>query len=303
VLGGGDVAIDVACTALRLGADEVNIACLESRDKMPAHRREIEAAEAEGITIYPEHAFKAVLHQDERIVGVECLDVAFMEFDEEGHLTLETHGDSEQIIPCDMVIFAVGQVPDIDFLSTSGEVAVTARGFISVDPVTLATGRPGVLAGGDVIPGCGMAAEALGLGKRGALSIDAYLNGESFAPQEEPQVVTHQELNINYYYPSERHELPHLSAAERSRDFREINYSGYEGPTAQSEASRCFSCGDCFKCDNCWVFCPDMAVIRLNGGQGYRFEYPYCKGCGICAQECPCNSIDMIPDENAEVGT
>jgi 2-oxoacid:acceptor oxidoreductase delta subunit (pyruvate/2-ketoisovalerate family) len=264
---------------------------------MPAHQWKVEAAEAEGVVIHPEHAIRAILRQGEQLLGVECKDVSFMEFSQNGCLTLETRTGSDHTIPCETVIFAIGQVPDASFLAVSGEMTLTARGLISVDSVTLASGRPGVFAGGDAVPGCRTAAEALRFGKRAALSIDVYLSGESATTPEEQQPVAYQELNVSYFGPSERMELPHLSATERKRVFREVSYSGYDEPAARSEASRCFSCGECFRCDNCWIFCPDMAVIRHQGNQGYRFEYSYCKGCGICVRECPSSSIEMTPDE------
>lgn len=302
VVGGGNVAIDVARTALRLGAASVALACLESRDSMPAHRWEIEAAEAEGVTIYPDRAVRAIVHHGEEIVGAECSAVTFVSFSEDGNLTLETRAGSEHVLPCKTAIFAVGQVPDVDFLSKSGDVLMTSQGFISVDPVTLMTSRPGVFAGGDVIPGCGTAAEALGLGKRAASSIDAYLNGGSFAPQEMLPVAGYESLNIQYHQPSERNELPQLPPSQRTGEFGEVNYLTYGISTARAEAGRCLSCGDCSRCDNCWVFCPDMAVLKLPGSDRYRVEYTYCKGCGICAQECSCGVLEMIPEEQAEEG-
>lgn len=300
VVGGGNVAVDVARTALRLGAGGVALACLESRDSMPAHRWEIEAAEAEGIIVYPDRAVGAILHHSEVISGAECLDVTYMSFDENGNLALETRAGSEHVLPCESVIFAVGQVPDIDFLPKSDDLLVDSQGFISVDPVSLMTSRPGVFAGGDVIPGCGTAAEALGLGKRAALSIDAYLNDEPFAPREKVPVASYEELNIFYHQPSERNEMPQVPPSERIGDFTEVNSLTYDVPTARAEAGRCLSCGDCSECDNCWIFCPDMAVLKLQGSERYRVEYTYCKGCGICAQECPCGVVEMVAEDKAD---
>lgn len=293
VLGGGNVAIDVGRTALRLGADEVHIACVESRDVMPAHPREVEAAEAEGVTLHPARTFTEIIHHGEKVLGVRCLDVTAMEFDQEGNLTVETRAGSDHVLPCDMVIWAIGQVPNLGRLANSSAVELTGKGTITVDTLTLATSLRGVFAGGDAIPDCGMAARALGHGRRGALSIDAYLRGEAFVPPEEGETVTYEELSVNYYQSSARNRLPETSGAQRKREFSEIRHSGYDEVTAQSEAKRCFSCGKCLQCDNCWVFCPDMAVKRDGQDGGYTFEDTYCKGCGICAHECPCGCIEM----------
>jgi len=176
VLGGGDVAIDVARTAVRLGAKRVEMACLESREEMPAYPWEIEAAEAEGVIIHPCRAFKEIVHTKGRITGVQCLDVTFMEFDEDGHLTLETCPGSEHLLPCDTVIFAIGQDPDLGFLD--GELQITSRRTIAVDPETLATGKPGVFAGGDVVTGTAFVVDAIAAGQRAARSIDRHLRGE-----------------------------------------------------------------------------------------------------------------------------
>jgi 2-oxoacid:acceptor oxidoreductase delta subunit (pyruvate/2-ketoisovalerate family) len=299
VVGGGNVAIDVARTALRLGAPSVALTCLESRDSMPAHAWEIEAAEAEGITIYPDCAVGAILRRGEEISGAECLEVTYMAFDEDGNLSLETRPNSDHLLPCETVIFAIGQVPDIDSLRMSDDVLLNSQGFISVDPTTLMTTRPGVFAGGDVIPGSATAAEALGSGKRAALNIDAFLNGQPLATQQEVAVASYEEMNHFYYQPIQRNEIPQAPPSQRIGDFREVNSPTYDPTTARAEARRCLSCGNCSECDNCWIFCPDMAVLKLQGPDRYRVEYSYCKGCGICAQECPCGVMEMIPEDTA----
>jgi NADPH-dependent glutamate synthase beta subunit-like oxidoreductase len=299
VVGGGNVAVDAARTALRLGADRVGLACLEHRDTMPAHKWEIEAAEAEGITIYEQRTIKGIASREDEITGVECLDVTYVSFDEHGNPTLQTRPGSQHVLPCDSVVLAVGQAPDLKILCASHEVLVNSQGLVSVDPATLMTEMQAVFAGGDVVPGCGTAAEALGLGKRAASSIDAYLNGVEFRAGEKAPVASYEELNIFYHEPSQQNRLPEVPPRERVCDFREVNPGTYDEREARAEAGRCLSCGDCSECDNCWIFCPDMAVLKTGGPDGYRFEYAFCKGCGICAQECPCGVIHMIPETHA----
>ncbi len=172
-----------------------------------------------------------------------------------------------------------------------------------------ATTRPGVFAGGDVATPFGTVAHAVGSGKRAALAIDKYLRGEELAgfppvdeamhavPKEmDPTIVRFEDLNLAYFEELERPEQPQRPAQERGRDFEEVNL-GFGEEEAQAEAERCFSCGTCNLCDTCLIFCPDVAIARTPplspptfGGDergGYEINYDYCKGCGICAEECP----------------
>ncbi|MEK7787307.1 MAG: FAD-dependent oxidoreductase, partial [Chloroflexota bacterium] len=145
VLGGGNVAIDCARTAVRLGAASVAMACLESHEKMPSHPWEIEEAEAEGVAIFPARSFKRILEGDgRRVTGVECVNVTFMEFDAEGKLALETEPNSEHVIPCDTVIFSIGQRAGLAFIPDDAGVGVTRQQTIAINPNTFAATRPGV---------------------------------------------------------------------------------------------------------------------------------------------------------------
>ncbi len=298
VVGGGNVAIDVARTAFRFGAKQVDILCLERADTMPAHPRQIGAAEAEGIRIIDERAVAEILHEERHISGVRCQQVAALNMDPVGWFTWETRPGSDQVLPCDMVIFAAGQAPEVEFISRAGSVRQTPRGNIAVDTATLMTDRRGVFAAGDATPDCGTAARALAQGKRAAQCIDAFLRGELPAPNGKAPTVTYETLNPFYFSPTVRNSLTGRFAGEHQRNFREVYGTGYDVSTAKNEAARCFSCTQCFECDNCRTFCPDMAIKKLGPGNGYHFEDSYCKGCGICARECPCGSIQMVADAN-----
>lgn len=265
VLGGGNVAIDVARTALRLGAKRVEMACLESREAMPAYPWEIEAAEAEGVIIHPSRAFQEIVHTKGRITGVQCLDVTFIEFDKDGRLTLETHPGSEHLLPCDTVIFAIGQEPDLGFLS-DGELQITSRWTITVDPETLATGKPGVFAGGDGVKGTAFVVDAIAAGHRAARSIDRYLRGEEL--REEPLFLPKvelteeeiaQRLSLGLASRRPRVKIATLPPSKAKRGFREVEL-GFTAQQARAEAERCLSCGLCSECLECEIACETGAI-------------------------------------------
>ena len=150
VIGGGNVAMDVARTARRLGAGKVTMACLESRQSMPAHAWEIQQALDEGIEIVNDVTFKRFLGDDGRVTGVEAKRIRSMAFDTDGRLTVDEIAGSDFAIAADRVVVAIGQTPDLSFLDPKNQIRVR-RGMVEVDPETLATGHPGVFAGGDVI--------------------------------------------------------------------------------------------------------------------------------------------------------
>ncbi|MDA8219281.1 MAG: FAD-dependent oxidoreductase, partial [Dehalococcoidales bacterium] len=267
VLGGGNVAIDAAQTALRLGAKRVDMACLESREKMPANDWEVEEAQAEGIQVFNDRTFLQILSEGENITGVECKDVTFMEFTTDGRLNMETRENSEHVLPCDTVIFAIGQGPDSAFLQAAEGVEVTRRGTVVADPDTLATGRPGVFAGGDLVTGIGFIVQAIAAGHTAAESIHRYLRGE---PVKRPKVtgapvvkMTAAELAARELAGevkrARRVPMPERPAAERVHDFGEV-YLGYSEEQALAEAQRCLSCGVCSECRECEIACQAKAI-------------------------------------------
>ncbi|MGD9093444.1 MAG: FAD-dependent oxidoreductase, partial [Anaerolineales bacterium] len=151
VLGGGNVAIDCARSAVRLGR-EVDMACLEDRETMPAHSWEVDAAEEEGISLHTGRSFERILEDENgHVRGVECQRVASFSFDERGRLHVEKVPDSTHVIPCDTVIFSVGQRAGLAFIPDDANVGLTDWQTIAVNPNTLATSRPGVFAAGDCI--------------------------------------------------------------------------------------------------------------------------------------------------------
>ena len=164
-----------------------------------------------------------------------------------------------------------------------------------VDPAMM-TGCPGVFAGGDDVPGARNVTTAIGHGKRAARAISAWLSG---IPYEEPRrgkPADFARLNTWYYSDAPKTVRPMLDMVRRQTTFEEV-LKGLTEENALYEARRCMSCGNCFECDNCYGVCPDNAIVKLGPGRGYRINYDFCKGCGICANECPCGAIDMKKED------
>lgn len=138
---------------------------------------------------------------------------------------------------------------------------------------------------------------AVGHGKRAARAIDAWLRGEKYAPPEQHELAAFERMNPWYYTDAPKTVRPVLDIIRRQSTFEEV-LGGLDEHNALFEARRCMSCGNCFECDNCYGVCPDNAVIKLGPGKRFEFNYDYCKGCGVCAAECPCGAIKMVPEEN-----
>jgi Pyruvate/2-oxoacid:ferredoxin oxidoreductase delta subunit len=159
------------------------------------------------------------------------------------------------------------------------------------------TGCEGVFAGGDMVPAERTVTVGVGHGKKAARHIDAWLRGGEYAAAPKPELVTFDMLNPWYYADAPKTVRPMLETARRASTFDEV-VGGLDESTALFEARRCMSCGNCFACDNCYGVCPDNAVLKLDptGAYMYAYDLDYCKGCGICAEECPCGAIAMEPE-------
>jgi 2-oxoacid:acceptor oxidoreductase delta subunit (pyruvate/2-ketoisovalerate family) len=135
---------------------------------------------------------------------------------------------------------------------------------------------------------------AIGHGKKAARGIDAWLREGMYAAPAKHELAGFAGLNTWYYADAPHAVRPRLEAARRTGTFDEVT-GGLDESTALFEARRRMSCGNCFGCDNCYGVCPDNAIIKLGDGQ-YEIDYDYCKGCGLCAAECPCGAIEMEPE-------
>jgi 2-oxoacid:acceptor oxidoreductase delta subunit (pyruvate/2-ketoisovalerate family) len=283
VYGGGNTAVDAARTARRLGATETLILYRRTRDRMPAEVSEVAEAEEEGVHLRWLSTISAV---EPGTVTVER-----MELDDSGFP--QPTGELEQL-DADCVVLALGQESDLALLESVPSVQVN-DGLVVADE-SGATGEPDVFACGDAVGGARTATAAVGAGRRSALAADAWLRSVD-APAEPGRVpdATYGRLTTWYYSDAPHAVRPRLEAARRTTGFEEV-VAGLNEETARYEAQRCMSCGTCFECDNCYSYCPDDAIVKLGPGLGYAVDLDYCKGCGICAVECPAGAIEMVTE-------
>ena len=283
VYGGGNTAMDAARTAKRLGAEEAVVVYRRTRDRMPAHAFEVEEAEQEGVVM---KWLSTVRRADGGVLLLER-----MELDESGFP--QPTGELEELA-ADALVLALGQEADLSLLEGVPGLGVD-DGVVAVGP-DMMTGHPGIFAGGDMVPAERTATVAIGHGKAAARHIDAWLRGGAWTPEARAPLAGFELLNPWYYADAPRSVQPVLELARRRSTFEEV-VAGLDESTALFEARRCLSCGNCFSCDNCFGVCPDNAVRKLaDPAEPYAFDYDYCKGCGICAAECPCGAIEMVPE-------
>jgi NADH-quinone oxidoreductase subunit F len=246
VVGGGNVAIDVARTAYRVGAEQVQLFCLEPRDEMPAWEKEVLEALEEGIIIHPSWGPKRILHEKGRLTGIEfvrCVSV----FDGEGRFNPAFDEEVKQLVETGTVIISVGQAPDISFLSKDSQLEMALlRGSLKVDENTLSTNIPGVFAGGDFTTGPTFVIRAISSGRRAALAIHRYLQGEkgrlTIVDEKTPlRLDTGLALEEETTEEKPRAKLAMEKPEERTRDFREVEI-GFSEEEAWYEAKRCLRC-------------------------------------------------------------
>ncbi|MBN1485545.1 MAG: FAD-dependent oxidoreductase [Chloroflexia bacterium] len=260
VLGGGNVAMDCARTALRLGASQVAATCLESCDLMPAHDWEIAEAQEEGMELLPARTFLEITETDGHVSGVRCAEIVFRGFIE-GRPDMTVIQESEHIIPADVIIFAIGLAPESEFVEGRG-VERRRGGTVQIDPETMMTDRPGVFAGGDVVTGTTFVVDAIAAGHKAARSIDRYIRGEKEGVQEpilQPVAeLSEQEiaegLECGSIQPAPRVPKRQLAPQERRHNFTEVDLVMTE-EQARAEAARCLECGICSECLACARAC------------------------------------------------
>jgi len=313
VIGGGNSAIDAARTAKRLGAKEVMILYRRTRNEMPALLHEVEAAEREGVRFHFLVAPKRVIGENGKVKAIECLRVRLGEPDASGRRRPIPISFSEHQYEVDLVIPAVGQVPDKSSIPDELLDKESRSALISVDPATMETKMPGVFAGGDVTTGPASIIQAVGAGKKAAVSIHRYLTGQDLrAEKEEIEETTWvkdwgslRKKPRRYEAPVEK---PRLSFEEATRFLEETKRK------AMFEAFRCLGCGPCSEClagidlcegdkavvdegrctgcNTCATVCPFGAIEKNEEGVA-QVDGDLCKGCGICAARCPERAITM----------
>ncbi len=304
VIGGGNTAIDAARTALRLGAEETTIVYRRSRMEMPATQWEIEEAEEEGISLHFLAAPVRIVGEKGRVSAIECVKMSLGKPDSSGRRRPEPIPGSEFVLPCDSVIVAIGQRPDLFFLAEDDEVA-TEYGNVAANPDTLLTNIDGVFAGGDCVTGAATAVEAIAAGRKASISIDSYLKGDAQIEIEKLFSISKGQLDDligkKEFVQAEckpRQKVPKLRPAERHNNFREIEL-GYTENMARREAERCLECG-CKVAHDCTLrqLATDYEVSPVPVA-GDRYYYPLdkshpfierdpnkCIGCERCARLC-----------------
>jgi len=293
VIGGGNVALDAARSALRLGATDVHIACLEPRDAMLAHADTVKSSESEGIIIHPSQTFTRILTDGGHVTGVECLDVRSFEFDSAGKLHVDAIKGTEHVLPADTVITAIGELPDLPFLAEGIELS---EGKLR----SMLDGIP-VFAGGDAITRAGAVVDALASGRRGADAIDNYFQGTKVKEKEAKKVVPFEDINTAYYSKQAAVKIPELPITEGLSGFSEVKL-GFSVEEGIDEAKRCFSCNVCNKCKLCISGCP-YGTIYWDEEKGVVDKCSLCVeriDDGLepfCVQHCIGSALQFVTEE------
>ena len=274
IIGGGNVALDVARSVLRTGAEPV-IIYRRTIDEMPAFKDEVEEAIEEGIKINEKRIVREIdkgeklklkLNEVEKIVD----DKVFSK-------------PTQETLEVDKLVIATGQLKDYDLIEEEK-----------------------IFTGGDFKYGARSVTEAIASGKLNAFKIMnklgipnnfTYIEDDEFLRTEKDfnkfEMIPFEKINTFYFPKKEALVIEKLNPEERIKNFKEIN----QKPTLSAileEAKRCFSCGVCNMCKTCWFNCPDICV---NVTDSVEFDYDHCKGCGVCSQECPRGLIEMVEDK------
>jgi NADPH-dependent glutamate synthase beta subunit-like oxidoreductase len=302
VVGGGNVAVDCARVALRVGATEVTLSALESLDELPAHPWEIEEAVDEGVIINCSWGPNSVLEEGGKVTGMRlqsCLSV----FDAQGRFSPQ-FADEFTDIAADVVVFAIGQAPKLAGIVSGSDLLLTERGLLPVDGSLMTTRVPGVFACGEVVTGPGSAIASIASGHEAANSIHRYLTGVDIGKDRVyrpvPIYPRYQKASVEGVENSRRRvKMPEARGLERAKDFRpvELGFTRLEG---QAEAARCLRCSSevCVGCTFCARTCPDFAirVERVDDPDGrcvtrYDLDLSKCCFCGLCAEQCPTGAL------------
>jgi NADPH-dependent glutamate synthase beta subunit-like oxidoreductase/CO/xanthine dehydrogenase FAD-binding subunit len=259
VIGGGNAAVDVAVSALRLGAEAATMACLESREEMPALPWEIALAEEQGVKIMPSWGPRRVLQSGDKVEGMELVRCSSV-FDKEGRFAPKLDDSVKETVEADQIMMAVGYGTDLGFVKP----LKVERGLIVVNPQTQETGEAGVFAGGAVTHGPATVIEAIAAGKRAAAAMNAYLGGRKVEDKEAADSLL--KFNNDYLRPTSRVEMPKRPVARRTVEAEDA--LGLGAKEIEGEANRCFNCG-CVS-----AFSSDMGVVLMALGARLKIAGP-----------------------------
>jgi len=268
--------MDVSRQALRMGAREVNLVCLESRAEMPAAEEEIEEGLSEGMKIHPSLGPKQLIGQNGRLTGLEVIRCTSV-FDAQHRFNPTFAPGTETIIPCDTVILAIGQASDLSFLRSSDGIETTRQGTVKIDPETLMTTATGIFAAGDIAFGPRLIISAVADGKKAAEQIDKFIRGSEWKPKPcfvQIAVLDHHKMAEQYDEYS-RLSVPTIPL-ERRTGVSEVE-TGFTEEQARREASRCLQC---------WI----NTIF-----EGHEANGSECILCGGCVDVCPENCLQLVP--------
>ncbi len=297
VVGGGNVAMDVARSALRAGASKVKLACLECDDEMPAYEWEIEEATEEGVEFNTSWGPHTIERDNGKITGLQVVECTCV-FDDKGLFNPTLNQGNKKVISGDYVIYAIGQGGDAE--PVRGEIDIDDRGRIVFDNKKMTTSRKGVFSCGEMVTGPGSAVQAMANGRLAAKAASSYLQGGSFDAVNLEEVAVLDKLDAGVAEEIghlERHAIPMITPEERIRHFKQAEL-GYDVETAICEARRCLTCAAgaqqdeelCVHCLTCLRICPyNVPVINAEGKVSVRNEQ--CQACGLCLSFCPVYAI------------
>ncbi|MFL0266958.1 FAD-dependent oxidoreductase [Candidatus Clostridium radicumherbarum] len=270
IIGGGNVAIDVARTAERIGALRVDMFCLESREEMPALDEEIEEAEAEGIEINNSWGPKRIVVENGHVVGVEfkkCISV----FDENKRFNPKFDENTTKIVKTNHVLISIGQGIDWGSLLEGSKIELNPNKTIKADPITFQTGEEDVFTGGDALTGPKFAIDAIALGKQGSISIHRYVHGDSLTlvREREYHALDKENLSLDGYDRLPRQRALHVEGSKSKETFKDMRITFTE-EQVKKETQRCLGCG--------------ATVV----------DQYQCVGCGICTTKCKFDAISLV---------
>jgi NADPH-dependent glutamate synthase beta subunit-like oxidoreductase len=270
VIGGGNVAIDVARTAERIGAAQVHMYCLESRDEMPALDEEIQEALSEGIIINNSWGPKGILTENGHVTGVEfkkCISV----FDKNGKFSPAYNENETKTAEAEHVLISIGQAMEWGGLLKDSKIELNPNKTVKADPLTFQTGELDIFAGGDAVTGPKFAIDAIALGKQGAISIHRYVNGDNLtiSREREYRALDRENLNLDGYDRLPRQRALHIDGNKSKETFMDLRETFTE-EQIKKETERCLGCG---------------AVVV----DDYQ-----CVGCGVCTTKCKFDAISLV---------
>lgn len=323
-----EAALDMARTALRLGARDVSMVMLEARDQMPAWEWEVAEAVNEGVALIGSKGPNRVLGKEGKVIGLETLNVRSV-FDEKGRFNPSFYEGSEHVMTADTVILAIGQASNISWIARGDGINTTPQGLISVDPDTLATTAPGIYAGGDIAFGPRIIIEAVADGQKAARAIETFL-------EKETRIETRwQSVEISHHMPDDfdriSRQKPPVIDIDRRTGIGEVEIL-YSESQARKESQRCYRCNintifsstKCILCGGCVDVCPESCyrIIDIQqihpddnlkeivqarfgtdspAGSAIIKDEERCNRCGLCAKRCPTGAISMERFEDREV--